>query len=435
MTHSYLTTDAYKGVRDFYPEDMAVQRYLFETWSKTAERFGFERYDASILEPAELYKSKGAANEEIVNDQTYTFIDRGGREVTLRPEMTPTAARMVAKRRRELSFPLRWYAIPNLFRYERPQRGRLREHWQFNCDLFGGDLLTADVEMIMLAAQTLLDFGATPDMFTIRVNHKQALTHALERLCREADFTATPAHIQQLISIADKKHKLNREKITEEIDAVVGTKAGESIATFLYQESAATEPEYENSEIHAVLTSLQTLGITNIVLDHSLARGFDYYTGTIFEIYDNAAENNRSLIGGGRYDNLTELFGGEPLSGIGFGMGDVTMRDFLDTHELVPEAIKSTAPHVMVIPLTEAQNLVATNIAQHIRHAGFSVATDTGSKKVGEKISKASERGTKFITVIGEDEVASATITLKNLTSGEEHTGPLGEVMNFFDVQ
>lgn len=163
MTDKYLSTDSYKGVRDFYPEDAAIQQYIFDTWSKTAESFGFERYDASILEPSALYKAKGAENEEMVNEQTYTFTDRGGREVTLRPEMTPTIARMVAAKR-DHSFPLRWYSIPNLFRYEREQKGRLREHWQLNCDIFGIDEVAADVEIISLAYQTLMDFKNYPSV-------------------------------------------------------------------------------------------------------------------------------------------------------------------------------------------------------------------------------------------------------------------------------
>ena len=160
MTDKILSTDSYKGVRDFYPDDMAILRYIFDVWSQTAESFGFERYDASVLEPADLYKAKGAENEEMVNEQTYTFIDRGKREVTLRPEMTPTVARMVAGRRRELSFPVRWYSIPNLFRYERPQRGRLREHWQLNCDIFGASHFTADVEIIALAYHMLITYAS-----------------------------------------------------------------------------------------------------------------------------------------------------------------------------------------------------------------------------------------------------------------------------------
>ena len=177
-----LSTQPYKGVRDFYPDDMAVQRYIFDIWSETAESFGFERYDASVLEPSELYKSKGAENEEMVNEQTYTFTDRGDREVTLRPEMTPTVARMVAGARQQLSFPLRWYSIPNLFRYERMQKGRLREHWQLNCDIFGANDHIADIEIISLAHQMLLNFGADESMFTVRVNNREEMNQTYEAL-------------------------------------------------------------------------------------------------------------------------------------------------------------------------------------------------------------------------------------------------------------
>jgi Histidyl-tRNA synthetase len=167
-----LSTQPYKGVRDFYPEDMAVQQYLFDIWVRTAESFGFQRYDASVLEPAELYQAKGAVNEELVSEQTYTFTDRGEREVTLRPEMTPTVARMIAARAKELAWPVRWYSIPNLFRYERMQRGRLREHWQLNCDIFGVRDTATDVEIIALAYEILMNFGATDKMFTIHINDR-----------------------------------------------------------------------------------------------------------------------------------------------------------------------------------------------------------------------------------------------------------------------
>ena len=170
-----LSTEPYKGVRDFYPDDMRVQQHIFDTWSRTAESFGFERYDASVLEPSELYKSKGAENEEMVNEQTYTFLDRGEREVTLRPEMTPTVARMIAGRHKELAFPARWYSIPNLFRYERTQRGRVREHWQLNCDIFGSDDIAADVEIIALAYQSLINFGADPSLFVMSVNDRREM--------------------------------------------------------------------------------------------------------------------------------------------------------------------------------------------------------------------------------------------------------------------
>ena len=215
MTDKKLSTESYKGVRDFYPEDMAIQRYIFDTWSKTAESFGYERYDASLLEPSVLYKSKGAENTEIINEQSYIFIDRGDREVTLRPEMTPTVARMVSGRKRELKFPLRWYSIPNLFRYERPQRGRLREHRQLNCDMFGSSDYTADVEMIALAYQTLIDFGATPEMFQIQVNDRALMTRLYTAIgINESDIPA-------ITKLNDKRKKIDAEVYRQELISII----------------------------------------------------------------------------------------------------------------------------------------------------------------------------------------------------------------------
>ena len=180
MTDKKLSTESYKGVRDFYPDDMAVQRYMFEVWRMTAEQFGFQEYDASVLEPADLYRNK--TSTEIVNEQTYTFTDRGNREVTLRPEMTPTVARMVAGRRRELSFPVRWYSIPNLFRYERMQRGRLREHWQLNVDLFGVSSILAELEVISMAYDIMKKFGADEKDFEIRINSRNFLDDVFKKI-------------------------------------------------------------------------------------------------------------------------------------------------------------------------------------------------------------------------------------------------------------
>lgn len=249
---SKLDTAPYKGVRDFYPEDMAVQNYIFDTWRKIAEQFGYEEYSASLLEPTEIYTEKSGL--EIINEQTFTFTDRGDRRVTLRPEMTPTLARMVAARRRSLKFPLRWYSIPNLFRYERSQRGRRREHWQLNCDLMGMAGIEAEKEIVSLAYMIMKEFRAKDDDFEIRIN---------------------------------------------------------------------------NSNIE----DFRTIG-SNFVFDPSLARGQTYYTGMVFEIFDSNKENTRAIAGGGRYDNLLEVFGVEPVPIVGFGMGDITLRDFLETHNL-----------------------------------------------------------------------------------------------------
>ncbi len=251
-----LGTDPYKGVRDFYPEDMAIQNYIFNTWRQIVERNGYVEYSASLLEPTEIYTEKSGA--EIVNEQTFTFTDRGDRSVTLRPEMTPTLARMIAARRRNLKFPLRWYSIPNLFRYERPQRGRRREHWQLNCDLLGIAGIEADKEIVSLAYTIMKEFGAKDEDFEIRINNSD----------------------------------INNFKVIA----------------------------------------------PNLVLDPTLARGQTYYTGIVFEIFDISKENGRALAGGGRYDNLLEMFDVEPIPAVGFGMGDITIRDFLETHKLGPYA-------------------------------------------------------------------------------------------------
>ncbi len=416
MSGPKLPTDSYKGVRDFYPADMAIQRYIFETWAKTAESFGFERYDASILEPSDLYKAKGAENEEMVNEQTYTFTDRGDREVTLRPEMTPTVARMVAGKRRELQFPLRWYSIPNLFRYERPQRGRLREHWQLNCDIFGSDDIAADIEIIALAAQVLKDCGASDDMFEIRINDRREMREIFKQfgVTGEEKITA-------ITRLNDRFHKISKNEYLAGLQEITGnTEQTQSIFELVNAQ-----------EVQSIITKkLKELGINNVVVDRSLARGFDYYTGTIFEIFDKSDENNRSMLGGGRYDNLTSMFGGEPISGVGFGMGDVTMRDFLETHNLIPDHLTTTAAKVVIIPMAAAQNLFAEQVAHQVRQtAKISVTTDIGTKKVGDKISRASERGSTYIVVIGESEVQSGILTIKNLLTRKEHSGKLTDII------
>lgn len=402
-----LSTDPYKGVRDFYPDDMAVQRYIFDVWSQTAESFGFERYDASALEPSELYKAKGAENAEMVSEQTYTFTDRGDREVTLRPEMTPTVARMIAGKRRELSFPVRWYSIPNLFRYERTQRGRLREHWQLNCDIFGTDDRSADVEVIALAYQTLLNFGADPEMFEIRINDRSWLSN---------EFDAHGLNEEQknaMFALLDKKEKI--DNFDEEAATIVG---GEF--------SLPSAPSAE-SDAAKVIAGLTMLGITNVRFSPSTVRGFNYYTGVVFEFFDTSGKNNRSLLGGGRYDNLTEMFGGDPIAGIGFGMGDVTMRDFLETHNLLTADI--TAPTLVVIPTDEALNMEGQKIAQTFRTSGVSTAVDMGTRKLGKKIASAGERMSTYALIVGEDEIKSDTYTLKDLQTEEETSGTLNDLV------
>lgn len=392
-----LSTDPYKGVRDFYPEDMAVLKHLMKTWRETAEKFGYVEYSASPLEPAELYEAK--TGEEIVRDQTYTFTDRGGRKVTLRPEMTPTVARMVAGKKRELTFPLRWYSIPNVFRYEQPQRGRLREHYQLNLDLFGVESSEADSEIITVAYEIMKALGAKESDFSIRVNSRADIKNGLS-----SDLTED--EVKKYLSLVDKKAKIG----TEGFESAVQKEFGRMIE---YTGTAGQETTH-------LLKNLKERGINNCEFDPAIVRGFDYYTGMVFEVFDTDPANRRSIFGGGRYDDLTELFGGEKIPAVGFGMGDVTARDFLETHALLPSY--SAATHLYIAHQKESLLTECQKIAGVLRGLGIKTAVDHSARKVGDQIKTADRQKIPFVLVIGEEEVSGKGYKLKKLDNGEEVT-------------
>ena len=417
-----LSTDPYKGVRDFYPEDMAVQNYIFNVMRRTCESFGYCEYSASILEPSELYREK--SGEEIVNEQTYSFKDRGDRDVTLRPEMTPTVARMVAAKRRELSFPLRWYSIPNLFRYEQPQRGRLREHWQLNADIFGVENTEAEKEILVLAHRLMKNLGAQDADFQIRINDRRIMNALYEAfaLSLEQAYAASKA--------IDKKNKSTLEVFKDSLNQIFNhdTKVDEFVATIespqqLVKKLGENNPLVQN--LASLIDGLSKIGIQNVVFDPTLMRGFDYYTGIIFEVFDTNPENRRSLFGGGRYDDLLALFGNDKVPAVGFGAGDVTLRDFLETHKLLPSYLSKTQLYVAVLDnaFSEANGFVDT-----LRTAGMRIAVDFTSKSVGDQLKKALTDNIPFFVAIGNQEALQQNIKIKNLTTREEREFKMSDV-------
>lgn len=417
-----LSTDPYKGVRDFYPEDMWLEKYMFETIHKVVERFGYVEYTASILEPAELYRAK--SGEEIVNDQTYTFTDRGNREVTLRPEMTPTVARMVAGRKRELPFPLRWYSIPNLFRYEQPQRGRLREHYQLNVDVFGIPTLLAEIEVIQVASEIMKAFGAKDTDFSILINSRKLLSALFEK------FSIGSEQAYTISKLIDKKDKVTPDVFEEGITAIIGDKAKEFITLLSSPEKLMEFIGAESEQVKTVIGLIETfekLGMKNIEFTPTLMRGFDYYTDIVFEIFDTNKDNRRSLFGGGRYDNLLELFGGESVPAVGFGMGDVTLRDFLESHNLIPEY--KTETHTLLTTIGSVDENEIILIAQTLREKGLSVAMHLNAKKPADAIKVALKLKVPYMIFIGEDEITKKQFTLKNLKTEETETLPLDELV------
>ncbi len=389
-----LSTDNYKGVRDFYPQDYRVLEYIFNTWKSVLHRYGYEQYDASPLEYAEIYKQK--SGEEIVNEQTYTFIDKGGREVSLRPEMTPTAARMVAQKHKELIYPLRWFSIPNVFRYERPQKGRLREHWQLNVDMFGMDSTYAEVEIIQIAYDILKTFGLKDSQFVIKMNNRKILN---------AFFGNTNLSEEQktkVIKLLDRKNKVDN------FDAQLKEIAGKGFSF---------NPTIDE-ETKTVIELLKKRGIENIEFDPYMVRGFDYYNGIIFEIFDTSPANNRSVFGGGRYDNLTQIFSNDSVPAIGFGMGDVTLRDVLDTYDLLPSFGQTN--DLYLAPLTPECIEHAMELADNLRASGINVLVDYSNRKVSDMIKKSISKNSTYFTAIGEDEIKSKKLTLKNLSNKKE---------------
>lgn len=405
-----LPTEPYKGVRDFYPEDFAVQKYIFDTWRSVVEKSGYVEYEASILEPSDLYRSKGADNLEMVNEQTYTFVDRGEREVTLRPEMTPTVARMVAARRRELGYPLRYYAIPNCFRYEKPQRGRLREFWQLNVDIFGSRSPAADAEILAVAYGTVMAFGATESDFVIRVGSRSFINGAIAELGLGEEST------KKLFGLLDRRAKMPREEFLH------------ALSELSVPESAIL-PQEPPAEVADMLAQCRDAGMGNIVWDPSVVRGFAYYTGMVFEVFDTHPDNNRAMFGGGRYDNLTALFDDEPLPGVGFGMGDETMRLFLEVRGLLPSYVPPTKLYIAT-PSPELAYAVQA-FAGDLRRAGVNVAVDFGEKKLGDQIKAASRHKIPWLMVVGENELQAGQFTLRNLETGHEETLPQGALADF----
>lgn len=410
-----LSTEPYRGTRDFYPEDMGLQNYIFSTMRKVVERYGYVEYGASILEETAIYRAK--TGSEIVNEQTYSFIDRGDRDVTIRPEMTPTIARMVARKRKELSFPLRWYSIPNLFRYERPQRGRLREHWQLNVDLFGIDNSEADAEIISVAYNVMRTFGAKDDNFIIRLNNRKLINYLVDDyfgLEKESGY--------QLTKLIDKKDKIEPKEFTLQVEKFLGNMTNELMKFLTCKDISEISKDFSENigvkELQTLQKLLKEKGIKNCIFDPSLIRGFDYYTGTVFEVFDTNPVNSRSLFGGGRYDDLVAIFGAEKVPGVGFGMGDVTIRDYMETYDLLPKYQSTTK--LYICRLREEFNEFTGELASYLRKQNINVAVDYTNRKIPAQIKTAEKQGVPFIICIGDEEVKTRNFKLKNLAEHEE---------------
>lgn len=422
-----LNTQPYKGARDFYPEDMRVLKYITSVWREVSETYGYEEVNAPLLELSQLYEAK--SGEEIVNEQTYKFEDRGGRSVTIRPEMTPSVSRMLAARAQELAYPVRWYSIPNLWRYERPQRGRLREHWQLNCDIFGVSTIDAELELIMLANSVLQKLGADQKMYTIKINSRQ-----LSALIMAQYLGLDPIQSNMMIKLLDKKDKIEEASFESEASQILDdsdTGGLKKLKAIIKAESMADLPKSIQEadamrQVQILFTHLKESNIDNAVFDVGLMRGFDYYTDVVFEIFDNHPDNNRAIFGGGRYDSLVGLFGVNPVPTVGFGMGDVALLDFLKSHDILPQLDSDIEAYVVVVGDVLRQ---AQGVAKILREEGVKVTIDLMGRKIDKQLKAADKLSIPYALIVGEEELDSEQFTLKDLKTSSEEKLSLARVV------
>lgn len=414
-----LSSQPYKGTRDYYPADMRVRNYIFNTWHRVCRQHGYEEYAAPLLEPIELYAAK--TGQEIVNEQTYVFTDRGDRKVVIRPEMTPSISRMVAARRQELGYPARLYNIANYMRYERPQRGREREFWQLNFDIFGVEGVLAEAEIISLGYEIMKAFNAEDKMFSVRVNNRKLINYMMAHY-----LGLDGVQTQLMIKLFDKKDKITPEQFAEQATEIFGNElAAEGLQRIAAIANAKTPDELPETikdssavaEITALFKQLQAAGVKNAVFDITLMRGFDYYTGTVFEFFDNHPDNNRAMFGGGRYDGLVGLFGVEPIPTVGAAPGLTPTELFLSSHNLLPEFTSTTDVGVLALGDTLEG---ALQFASKLREEGVNVEVDITERKLDKQIKSIVKKDIPFMIFVGDEELRTQQYTFKDTKTAEE---------------
>ncbi len=431
-----MTKEPYRGTRDFFPKDKRVRDYLFSIMNKTAESFGYEPYDGPLLEEVDLYKAK--SGEELINEQIYSFTDRGERFVAIRPEMTPTLARMIAKCHRETPKPIRWYAIPNLMRYEKPQRGRVREHWQYNVDIFGAPGRFGELEILQVVTTLMKNFGADSHQFEVLLNDRSIVDSVFKTMMK-----ATSDQTYRLYKIVDKAKKVDQAAIQKMVGEIGLTKESEDIFYSYLQLKTFDDVLVflkRNNQLEIAnnfsdfIDSTKIANITKyLTYDPTIVRGLDYYTGIVFEVFDKHPDNRRALCGGGAYANLLQIFNEEPLAGVGFGLGDVTLRDFLETHQLLPNFDLPTNDIALTFSDDKAVSKIL-ELASLLRNQNLKVVTGLENLSFKKVFPFAEKRGANFVGIIGSNELAQGQIQIKNMKTKEQHMIALDDISSIAKI-
>lgn len=402
-----------KGTREFYPEEMALRNYLYEKVRAASQAFGYQEWDAPFIETIDLYAAK--SGEELVKKQAFVFQDRGGDEVTLRPELTPSLARMIAAKQGLLIFPIRWWSFGPFWRYESPQKGRSREFFQWNIDMLGVNSPEADAELLAVAATFLRSVGLRPERATIFVNNRRLMDSQFDAL------GVVPEKRMEVSNLVDRRSKMDTAKwdayalelgLTQtQLD---GLKA--VLGNF--------ELWKQSDELVRLFAALEALGVKEYVkFDPNIMRGLLYYTGTVFEAFDQTGGVRRAILGGGRYDNLLADVGGQPLSGVGFAMGDVVIGIVLQEAGLLP-AFDPTPASVLVTVFDESLWLNSYALAADLRKAGLNAIVFPEPVKLPKQFKYADKMKMRVVVTVGPDEAASGQVAVKNLLNGEQAIVP-----------
>ncbi|MCY4644073.1 MAG: histidine--tRNA ligase [Bacteriovoracales bacterium] len=437
-----LKTNPYKGTRDLFPPDKRVLDYLFSTMKRTAQSFSYEPYDGPLLEDIELYRSK--SGEELVNDQIYSFHDKGERFVAIRPEMTPTLARMVAQIHRKTPLPIRWFSIPNLYRYERPQRGRLREHWQFNIDIFGAPENMGEVEVLQIVLALMKNFGADQSTFEILINDRRIVNFVFGKLLKLDQDKSS-----RLYKMVDKYKKISPDAFEEGLSQIgLDGVSKENLFRYLALDSFDAVFEFleqmggleEKNNLIGFYKIVKNLKIDPYLrYDPTIVRGVDYYTGIVFEVFDKHPDNRRAICGGGAYANLLQIFNGPPLHGVGFGLGDVTLKDFLVSHKLLPDFSQNKVDVYLSAQTSEGLPRVM-ELGHRIRsrYQDIKVLTELRPINAKKAFSNGKKYKAKFLALIGERELSNNEVQIKNSKDKDSISMKLSnvkDIIHFFHAK
>lgn len=398
-----------KGTREFYPEEMALRNYLYDKVRSASQAFGYQEYDGPFIEPIELYAAK--SGEELVKKQSFTFEDRGGASVTLRPELTPSLARMIAARQNELTYPVRWWSFGPFWRYESPQKGRTREFFQWNIDMLGVASPEADAELIAVAATFLRSVGLSPERALIYVNNRRLM---------ESEFDAlgiAPGKRLDVSGLVDRRSKMEPAR-WEEYALEIGL--AQSQLDGLKDVLGNNDLWKKSDELTRLFAALEALGVSEYIrFDPNIMRGLLYYTGTVFEAFDVSGSLKRAILGGGRYDNLLADVGGQPLPGMGFAMGDVVIGVILQEANLLPE-FQATPAQVLVTVFDEKLSVESYRLAAELRNAGLNTMVYPEPAKLQKQFKFADKMKMKVVLVLGPDEAEKGEVVAKNLLNGEQ---------------